>query len=43
VCVDRARQSRVFERRQLQNNARLIGLYGIFSIGLGLVIITGRH
>lgn len=25
----------------LQNLARLIGLYGIFSIGLGLVIITG--
>ena len=24
----------------LQNNARLIGLYGIFSIGMGLVIIT---
>ena len=25
----------------LQNMARLIGLYGIFSIGLGLIIITG--
>src|SRR5712692_5225638 len=25
----------------LQNMARLIGLYGIFSIGMGLVIITG--
>src|SRR5438067_13785909 len=25
----------------LQNMARLIGAYGIFSIGLGLVIITG--
>lgn len=25
----------------LQNNARLIGMYGIFSIGLGIVIITG--
>ncbi|MBC8136226.1 MAG: ABC transporter permease [Fibrella sp.] len=25
----------------LQNMARLIGLYGIFSIGLGVVIITG--
>jgi ribose transport system permease protein len=24
----------------LQNNARLIGLYGIFSIGMGIVIIT---
>src|SRR5256714_11701109 len=25
----------------LQNMARLIGMYGIFSIGLGMVIITG--
>jgi ribose/xylose/arabinose/galactoside ABC-type transport system permease subunit len=25
----------------LQNMARLVGLYGIFSIGLGLIIITG--
>src|SRR5256885_17171140 len=25
----------------LQNMARLIGLYGIFSIGMGIVIITG--
>ena len=25
----------------LQNLARLIGIYGIFSIGLGIVIITG--
>src|SRR3954462_7431943 len=25
----------------LQNMARLIGLYGIFSIGIGMVIITG--
>src|SRR5437588_2688134 len=25
----------------LQNMARLIGMYGIFSIGMGLVIITG--
>src|SRR5438093_8616344 len=25
----------------LQNMSRLIGMYGIFSIGLGLVIITG--
>ena len=25
----------------LQNTSRLIGLYGIFSIGLGVVIITG--
>ncbi|MBC7783475.1 MAG: ABC transporter permease [Burkholderiales bacterium] len=25
----------------LQNQARLIGIYGIFSIGLGIIIITG--
>jgi ribose transport system permease protein len=25
----------------LQNTARLIGMYGIFSIGLGIIIITG--
>src|SRR5947199_6277481 len=25
----------------LQNMARLIGMYGIFSIGLGVVIVTG--
>ena len=25
----------------LQNLARLVGIYGIFSIGLGIVIITG--
>src|SRR5688572_5300855 len=25
----------------LQNTARLIGIYGIFSLGMGLVIITG--
>src|SRR5436190_24181515 len=25
----------------LQNMARLIGMYGIFSIGVGMVIITG--
>jgi ribose transport system permease protein len=25
----------------LQNMARLVGAYGIFSIGLGLIIITG--
>ncbi len=27
--------------RNLQNTANLIGMYGIFSIGMGLVIITG--
>ena len=25
----------------LTNNANLVGLYGVFSIGIGLVIITG--
>ena len=25
----------------LQNIARLVGMYGIFSIGVGIVIITG--
>ena len=25
----------------LQNNARLIGMFGIFSIGVGVVIMTG--
>ena len=25
----------------LQNMARLVGIYGIFSVGLGIVIITG--
>src|ERR1700684_3889475 len=30
-----------FSEANLYNTARLIGLYGIFSIGVGLVIITG--
>ena len=25
----------------LQNTARLVGMFGIFSIGVGIVIITG--
>jgi ribose transport system permease protein len=32
---------RFFSQANLANTANLIGLYGIFSIGLGLVIITG--
>lgn len=28
-------------KTNLQNNARLIGLFGIFTIGVGMVIITG--
>ncbi|MBV9923410.1 MAG: ABC transporter permease [Acidobacteria bacterium] len=34
-------ESRFLSVTNLQNMARLIGMYGIFSIGLGLVIITG--
>jgi ribose transport system permease protein len=32
---------RFFSQANLANTANLIGLYGIFSIGVGLVIITG--
>lgn len=32
---------RFLSAENLQNMARLIGIYGIFSIGLGIVIITG--
>ena len=32
---------RFLSPENLQNTARLIGIYGIFSIGLGIVIITG--
>ena len=32
---------RFLSATNLQNTARLIGMYGIFSLGLGLVIITG--
>jgi ribose transport system permease protein len=32
---------RFFSQANLANTANLIGLYGIFSLGLGLVIITG--
>ncbi len=32
---------RFLDPTNLQNNARLIGIYGIFSIGIGLVIMTG--
>lgn len=32
---------RFLSATNLQNMARLIGMYGIFSLGLGLVIITG--
>lgn len=32
---------RFLSATNLQNTARLIGMYGIFSLGMGLVIITG--
>jgi len=32
---------RFFSEANLSNTANLIGLYGIFSIGVGMVIITG--
>src|SRR6185312_16251602 len=32
---------RFFSQANMANTANLIGLYGIFSIGVGLVIITG--
>src|SRR5258708_5746156 len=35
------RNPRFFSEANLANTANLIGLYGIFSIGIGLVIITG--
>lgn len=31
----------IFKPDNLQNTGRLIGIYGIFSVGMGLVIITG--
>ena len=34
-------QPRFISAYNMQNMARLIGMYGIFSIGMGLVIITG--
>ena len=42
LCVVLAILNPAFlDTANLQNLARLIGIYGIFSIGLGLVIITG--
>src|SRR5687768_10462871 len=42
LCVVVAIMNPVFlSATNLQNMARLIGMYGIFSIGLGVVIITG--
>lgn len=42
LCVTVALMNpRFLGAANLQNMARLIGMYGIFSIGLGLIIITG--
>jgi ribose transport system permease protein len=42
VCVTLAILSSEFiTATNLQNNARLIGIYGIFAIGMGIVIMTG--
>src|SRR3954470_1421425 len=42
LCVVVAILNPLFlQETNLQNTARLIGAFGIFSIGLGLVIITG--
>ncbi len=42
VCVTLAILSPEFiTATNLQNNARLIGIYGIFAIGMGIVIMTG--
>jgi ribose transport system permease protein len=41
VCMITARLNPVFlSAANLQNTSRLIGIYGIFSMGLGLIIIT---
>lgn len=42
VCIATALKNPLFlSPVNLQNNARLIGLYGIFSLGMGFVIVTG--
>ena len=41
AAITRAINPRFLSRRNLSNTANLVGLYGIFSIGTGLVIITG--
>src|SRR5215207_1798310 len=40
-AVVSALNPRFLSASNLQNTARLIGAFGIFSLGLGLVIITG--
>ena len=42
LCAVVALQSPQFlSAANIQNTSRLIGMYGIFSIGVGIVIITG--
>lgn len=42
LCIVTATMNKAFiSPENLQNTARLIGLYGTFSLGMGLVIITG--
>jgi len=42
LCIYLAwRNPRFLSAYNLQNQAQLIGMYGIFSIGMGIVIITG--
>ncbi|RYG40056.1 ABC transporter permease, partial [bacterium] len=42
VCIGTAIKEPLFlSRANLQNNATQIGLYGIFSLGMGFVIVTG--
>src|SRR5271154_503878 len=42
LCIYVAwRNPRFLSAYNLQNQAQLIGMYGIFSIGMGIVIITG--
>src|SRR5678815_4403206 len=42
LCIATAIKNPIFlSPENVQNLLRLVGIYGIFSIGLGLVIITG--
>ena len=40
-AVVAVRNPRFLSAANLQNTSRLIGMYGIFSIGMGIIIITG--
>ena len=41
VVASALKNPNVYSGANLQNTGRLIGIYGIFSLGMGLVIITG--